>query len=65
MAGGDNWFTVSELLRPIQRTLTRCNGIFLPPFVTFDVLRGTDEYLEQEAKRYAAYIHAPAHALTS
>ncbi|WP_155808692.1 hypothetical protein [Brevibacillus agri] len=65
MAGGDNWFTVSELLRPIQRTLTSCNGIFLPPFVTFDALRGTDEYLEQEAKRYAAYIHAPAHALTS
>lgn len=55
-AGGDNWFTVDELLRPIQSTITRCNGLFLPAFVTYNADRGTDAYLSQEAQRYAEYI---------
>lgn len=62
-SGGDNWFTISELLRPIQRTLTKCNGTFLPAFVTYDVTHGTDAYLAQEAKRYAEYIQTAMHAL--
>ncbi|KQL52727.1 general stress protein [Heyndrickxia shackletonii] len=55
-AGGDNWFTISEFLKPIQRTITKCNGIYLPAFVTYSANECTDEYLEQEAKKYAEYI---------
>lgn len=55
-AGGDNWFTISEFLKPIQRTITKCNGIYLPAFVTYNANECTDEYLEQEAKKYAEYI---------
>jgi glutathione-regulated potassium-efflux system ancillary protein KefG len=62
-AGGDNWFTVDELLRPIQSTITRCNGIFLPAFVTYNADRGTDAYLSQEARRYAAYIQSELEVL--
>ncbi|CAH1201743.1 General stress protein 14 [Paenibacillus plantiphilus] len=62
-SGGDNGFTISELLRPIQRTLTRCNGIYLPAFVAFHVTPGTDAYLAAEAKRYAEHIQSSARAL--
>ncbi len=55
-SGGYNWFTISELLRPIQSTLTRCNGTYLPAFVTYNANEGTGEYLEQEAKKYAEHI---------
>lgn len=55
-SGGDNWFTISELLRPIQRTLTKCNGVFLPAFVTYDVNQGSDAYLADEAVKYAEHI---------
>ncbi|MBD0382443.1 NAD(P)H-dependent oxidoreductase [Paenibacillus sedimenti] len=55
-SGGSNWFTISELFRPIQATLNRCNGTFLPAFVTFSASDGTDDYLSEEAKRYADYI---------
>ncbi|WP_425454558.1 NAD(P)H-dependent oxidoreductase [Gracilibacillus dipsosauri] len=30
-SGGSNWFTVSELLRPIQRTLTKCTVLISLP----------------------------------
>ncbi|WP_028550603.1 NAD(P)H-dependent oxidoreductase [Paenibacillus sp. UNC451MF] len=56
-SGGDNWFTISELIRPIQRTITKCNGTFLPAFVTYNVSQGSDAYITQEAKRYAEHIH--------
>ena len=62
-SGGDNLYTVDELLRPIERTLTRCGGIFLPSFVVYDANRGTEAYLAQEAKRYANYIREPARVL--
>lgn len=55
-SGGDNWFTISELIRPIQATLIRCNGTFLPIFVTYNASYGTETYLSQEAKRYAEHI---------
>lgn len=62
-SGGDNFFTVDELLRPIQRTLTRCSGIFLPPFVVYNANRIADTDLAQEAKLYADYIREPARVL--
>ncbi|WP_029192539.1 NAD(P)H-dependent oxidoreductase [Paenibacillus harenae] len=58
-AGGDNWFTISEFLKPIQRTVTKCNGIYLPAFVTYSAAsQGNDAYLSQEAKRYVEHIQA-------
>ncbi len=62
-SGGSNWFTISELLRPIQSTLTRCNGTFLPAFVTYNASQGTDAYLAQEAIRYAEFIQTSMHVL--
>ncbi|MED4753228.1 hypothetical protein [Brevibacillus choshinensis] len=60
---GDNYYTISELLRPIERTLTRCNGTFLPAFVTYDANQATDEYLAREAKRYAEHVQTSLYAL--
>ncbi|MFX3635954.1 MAG: NAD(P)H-dependent oxidoreductase [Candidatus Pristimantibacillus sp.] len=62
-SGGYNWFTISELLRPIQSTITRCNGTYLPAFVTYNANEGTDEYLEQEAKKYAEHIQTSMRVL--
>lgn len=64
-SGGYNWFTINELLRPIQSTITRCKGIYLPAFVTYDAVAGTDEYLDQEAERYVNYIQRTAHELAN
>ncbi|ULL13110.1 general stress protein [Paenibacillus sp. H1-7] len=58
-AGGDNWYTIDELLRPIQVTLLRCNGTFLPTFVTYDTTYATADYIAEEATRYAESIQAP------
>lgn len=62
-SGGDNEYTVSELLRPIQRTVTKCGGVFLPVFVTYDANGAADAYLAGEARRYADYIRGPARSL--
>ncbi|MFK7692638.1 NAD(P)H-dependent oxidoreductase [Paenibacillus sp. HJGM_3] len=62
-SGGSNWFTISELLRPIQTTLTRCNGTYLPAFVTYNADQATDDYLLQEAKKYVDHIQAPERVL--
>lgn len=55
-SGGGNEFTISELIRPIQRTITRCNGTFLPTFVIHNVSQRTDLSIQQEAKTYVNYI---------
>jgi len=57
-AGGDNWFTVSELLRPIQATMTRCKGKFLPPYAMHNADRLTPQQFREQAARYAEYIQA-------
>lgn len=62
-AGGDNRFTVDELLRPIERTLTRCNGTYLPAFVVYDANQSADAELAREARRYAEHIWTPQSAL--
>ncbi|WP_435171933.1 NAD(P)H-dependent oxidoreductase [Paenibacillus glycanilyticus] len=63
-SGGDNQFTVSELLRPIERTITKCGGTYLPAFVCYDANASTEERLRQEAQRYAEYIRTPMPVLT-
>lgn len=62
-SGGYNWFTISELLRPIQSTITKCNGAYLPGFVTYNVNEATDIHLAEEAKKYADHIQTTMHAL--
>lgn len=57
-AGGENWFTASELLRPIQATFNRCKVNYLPAFVTYNVERVSDEALQAEAARYAEQVSA-------
>lgn len=58
-SGGDNGFTISELLRPIQTTILKCNGTFLPVFVTYNSHQSSDDQLAQEARRYATHILTP------
>ncbi|MGO4106497.1 NAD(P)H-dependent oxidoreductase [Paenibacillus sp. YAF4_2] len=58
-AGGYNWSTISEYTKPLQATITRCNGIFAPSFVLHDVRNASDEDLERDARQYIAYITGP------
>ncbi|WP_145139990.1 NAD(P)H-dependent oxidoreductase [Paenibacillus sp. Y412MC10] len=62
-AGGDNWFTISELLKPIHLTIAHCHGTFLPPFVVYDANRASQEQLKTEGIRYAEYIQTPSPVL--
>jgi len=64
-SGGYNGFTISELIRPIQNTIIRCNGTFLPIFVTYNANEASNDDLHQEAKRYAAYIQQSSMALSA
>jgi glutathione-regulated potassium-efflux system ancillary protein KefG len=52
-AGGRNWYTISEYMRPIQATIARCNGTFLPAFVSYCP---SGEALNVEAKLYADHV---------
>ncbi|ACT01692.1 NAD(P)H-dependent oxidoreductase [Paenibacillus sp. JDR-2] len=63
-SGGDNQFTISELLRPLERTITRCSGTYLPAFVCYDANASTEERLGQESQRYSEYIRTPMPVLT-
>lgn len=62
-SGGNNWFTISELLRPIQSTITKCNGNYLPAFVTYNASEATDIQLTQEAKKYTDHIQTSMRVL--
>lgn len=64
-SGGFNRYTLSELLRPIERTLTRCGAEFLPPFVTYNTTKATDAELLQEAQRYAETARMASELLIS
>ncbi|WNC15979.1 NAD(P)H-dependent oxidoreductase [Brevibacillus brevis] len=57
-SGGDNRYTVSELLRPIEQTITKCNGTYLPAYVLYDANRGTDEIFAAEAEKYVDHIRS-------
>ncbi|RJX37189.1 flavodoxin family protein [Paenibacillus pinisoli] len=62
-SGGQNAFTISELLRPIQATIAKVGGSYLPAFVLYHVQERTDEYLAGQAKAYAEHIRQDAAAL--
>lgn len=61
---GENRFTVDELLRPIEQTVVRCNGIWLPPFTVYGAGGASDEQLLQEASRYPSYIQRTMESLS-
>lgn len=62
-AGGDNWYAMSEYLKPIQGTVNKCSGVFLPPFVVYDANRADGSRLRQEGQRYAEHIRMPYRVL--
>ncbi|WP_127530108.1 NAD(P)H-dependent oxidoreductase [Paenibacillus kobensis] len=62
-SGGENTYTISEFLRSIERTLTKCNGTFLPAFVVYRVTQATDADLANAAEKYAEFIKAPREVL--
>ena len=63
-SGGFNAFTISELLRPFQRTAELCGMTWLPPFVVHGVLPEgiagyksiTDEELTGKAREYRTLL---------
>lgn len=55
-AGGYNWGSISEFMKPLQATIARCNGAFLPSFITYGADQLTEEQLEQDAESYIRYI---------
>lgn len=55
-SGGYNWHTISEYTRPLQATITRCQGIFLPSYVTYDIGNLTEQELQAHAQQYTKYI---------
>ncbi|AFC28197.1 NADH dehydrogenase [Paenibacillus mucilaginosus 3016] len=57
---GDNRFTIEELLRPIEQTIVKCHGVYLPFFAIYGVEKLTDAELAEQASRYAGYIQTPA-----
>jgi glutathione-regulated potassium-efflux system ancillary protein KefG len=58
--GGDNWYTVSEFIKPLQATIMRCHGTFLPPFIMYQSNKSNDEELLKEAEKYRDHILSPA-----
>ncbi len=55
-AGGYNWHTISEYTFPIQATITRCQGVFLPSFVVYDTKSLMKIELKNYGKQYVDYI---------
>jgi len=47
---------ISELLRPIQATVAKIGGSYLPAFVLYHIQDRTDDYLGEQAKAYAWHI---------
>ncbi len=58
-AGDYNWGSVSEYIRPLQATITRCNGIFMPPFVLHGIRTASNSELDRDAEDYVEYIRSP------
>ncbi|GAA0361288.1 hypothetical protein GCM10008968_16240 [Bacillus horti] len=62
-SGGENTYTISEFLRPIERTLMRCNGTFLPVFVAYSVMQAKDADLAHIAEKYSKFIRGSREVL--
>lgn len=56
--GGQNNFSVQELMRPLEQTARLCGCLWQPPQFTFSSLTLDETDLANEAKRYAAWLQA-------
>lgn len=54
--GGENNFTVAELLRPFEQSARLCGMTYLPPFVTYAASTRDDASLAAQAQRYRALL---------
>jgi len=55
-AGGYNHFTLDELLRPLQQSVTYTGGIYLPPFSMFKSIVASDEDIARNSARLQEYV---------
>ncbi|SEG45165.1 NAD(P)H-dependent oxidoreductase [Paenibacillus sp. UNC499MF] len=62
-SGGSNWHTLSEFMKPIQSTVLKCSGVFLPIFGAFHLSDASEEELQAEADRYVKHIVSPRDVL--
>lgn len=58
-AGDYNWGAISEYIKPLQATITRCNGLFMPPFLLHGIRDATPGDLDRDAAEYIEYIQNP------
>lgn len=56
--GGDNHFTMRELLAPIEQTANLCGMEYLPPFVVHGTLQMDPGTIERHAKAYRRLLQA-------
>jgi glutathione-regulated potassium-efflux system ancillary protein KefG len=56
--GGDNRFTMRQLLAPLEQTARLCGMEYLPPFVVFGTHRLDDEQIRGAAAQYGRLIEA-------
>ncbi|SHF25408.1 glutathione-regulated potassium-efflux system ancillary protein KefG [Seinonella peptonophila] len=57
-AGAYDWFTIDEYLKPIQATITRCQGTFLPSYTLYGIDDLTNAEIRKDAQEYGKYIIA-------
>jgi glutathione-regulated potassium-efflux system ancillary protein KefG len=53
---GFHGFTLTEFLRPLERTVTLCGMRWLPPFAIHGTHRLSEAALEEAGVRYAAFL---------
>lgn len=54
--GGENRFTIRELLSPFDQTAYLCRMIYLPPFVIHGAFRLSNAELDEYAEKYAGLL---------
>ncbi len=54
--GGQNHFTIPELLRPFEQSARLCGMVYLPPFLTYSSTTRGEASLAAQAVRYRALI---------
>ncbi|WP_086931269.1 NAD(P)H-dependent oxidoreductase [Agarilytica rhodophyticola] len=55
-AGGENNYSMSEFLKPIQQTVELTQMNYLPPFVFYSALEASQRDIDQSAEDYLAHI---------
>lgn len=58
LPGGQNGITITEVLKPIERTLGYVKGNFVEPFLVQGVFTLSNDDLETKAQAYVQYIQS-------